>query len=205
MKNSDNSRRAKAGSRGSQLKLAKGKGGESEAEGRSELVGENVVFPQSKYAFLDRDGALIYEPQDTFQVDRMDILKILPGVIVGLQEIKKSGYKLVMVTNQDGLGTESFPWENFEGPHNEMLRQFGEAAVHFDEIFICPHFKSNKCSCRKPKIGLVEKLLASGDVDKKSSFMYGDRDTDRQFAENIGVRFIKAQTNEPFNINLKKL
>lgn len=151
-----------------------------------------------KYAFLDRDGALIFEPQDTFQVDRLDQLQILPGVLSGLKNLGKLCYRLVMVTNQDGLGTGKYPKKNFEIIQQRLFKIFEDHGIMFDEIFICPHFKEENCACRKPKTGLVDELFRTGSVDSKNSFMYGDRETDRQFAENLGIRFIKADTNGPF-------
>lgn len=157
------------------------------------------ILPQ-KYAFLDRDGALIFEPQDTYQIDSLEKLKILPGVLEGLKKLIVQGYKLAMISNQDGLGTPSFPQEDFEKPHNKMLEIFKENGITFDKIFICPHFTKDACACRKPKIGLVEEFFRTTEVDRQNSFMYGDRDTDREFAENIGVRFVKADTNGAFTL-----
>lgn len=151
-----------------------------------------------KIAFLDRDGALIFEPQDTFQIDSPKKLQILPGVIKGLKTLIKNGFELVMVSNQDGLGTKSFPQKAFEAPQNEMLKIFAKNGIKFSEICICPHFKKDNCACRKPKTGLVDKFMRENEVDIAQSFMYGDRETDRQFAENLGIRFIKADTNGPF-------
>lgn len=151
-----------------------------------------------KYAFLDRDGALIFEPQDTFQVDRLDQLQILPGVISGLKNLQKLGYRLVMLTNQDGLGSEKYPQKNFDLVQQRLLKIFEENGIVFEKIFVCPHFKEENCGCRKPKTGLVDEFFRTASVDLQNSFMYGDRETDRQFAENLGIRFIKADTNGPF-------
>lgn len=159
-----------------------------------------------KIAFLDRDGALIYEPppEETapgeipYQIDSIAKLKILPNVIEGLQKLIQSGYKLVMISNQDGIGTEIFPQESFEAPQNEMLKIFKKNGIEFDAIFICPHLPEENCNCRKPKTELVQDFLDQNNIDLQKSFMYGDRDSDRQFAENIGVRFIQAKTNGPF-------
>lgn len=155
---------------------------------------------QQKYAFLDRDGALIYEPPDDFQIDSLEKLFILPGVISGLKKLTSNGYKLVLISNQDGLGTNSFPKENFKTPQKEMLKIFAENDITFDQIFICPHFPEDNCECRKPKIGMVEKFLSENNIDKNNSFMYGDRESDRKFAKNIGIPFYKVITNGQFNI-----
>lgn len=155
-----------------------------------------------KVAFLDRDGTLIFEPQDTFQVDRVDLVQVLPGVIEGLQTLVSRGYALVLVTNQDGLGTDSFPRAGFEAAQNKMLEIFKANEIHFLKVFICPHFPSEACLCRKPKLGLVEDFIKTLPLDFKNSLMIGDRETDHQFAENLGISFISMPTNGSFPLPL---
>jgi histidinol-phosphate aminotransferase len=162
-------------------------------------VYEKVILGKSKkYAFIDRDGTLIFEPQDTYQIDSLDKLKILDGVIKGLKGLITQGYELVMISNQDGLGTSSFPKVDFEAPQNKMLSIFKGSGIKFKEIFICPHLPSENCDCRKPKIGLVKKLLKENQINKGNSFVCGDRNTDKLLAENIGVKFIPMKTNGDF-------
>lgn len=161
-------------------------------------------FKLKKYAFLDRDGTLIFEPQDTFQIDSCKKLKILDGVLQGLKQLTKKGYELIMITNQDGLGTSSFPKANFKAPQNRMLSIFEDNGIKFKQIFICPHLPSENCDCRKPKIGLVKKFLNKNYIDKSKSFVCGDRKTDKLFAKNIGVKFISMQTNGNFYKALTK-
>lgn len=164
-------------------------------------VYQNVILNKSeskKCAFLDRDGTLIFEPQDTLQIDSIEKLKILDGVIQGLKELTRLGYELIMVTNQDGLDTSSFPQANFQAPQNKMLTIFEENGIKFKKIFICPHLPSKNCGCRKPKIGLVNKFLRNNKIDKKNSFVCGDRASDKLFAKNIGIKFISMQTNGDF-------
>ncbi len=151
-----------------------------------------------KYAFLDRDGTLIFEPQDTFQVDGIEKLKILDGTIKGLKELKKLGYKLIMVSNQNGIGTSSFPKDNFDEPQNKMLSIFKENGITFAKIFVCPHLPLDNCNCRKPKTGLVKKFFRENQIDKNNSLVCGDRTTDKLFAKNIEVKFIPMQTNGNF-------
>lgn len=153
-----------------------------------------------KYAFLDRDGTLIYEPQDDFQIDSLEKLKILPGVIDGLKKLIDDGFSLVIATNQDGLGEPSFPLESFEIPQNRMLEIFKENGIEFTAVFVCPHRVSDNCACRKPKTGLVDEFLKDK-IGMSSSFVYGDRETDREFAKNLNLKFIKAQTNGKFNLD----
>lgn len=150
---------------------------------------------QEKYALLDRDGTLIFEPQDTFQIDSIEQLQVLSGVVEGLQREINRGYKLVMVSNQDGLGTDIYPLENFERVQSHLLWTFREHGITFNEILICSHSPQDNCACRKPKTGLVDKLTRSGNFDREKSYMYGDRDTDGEFANNLGITFNRAKTN----------
>jgi histidinol-phosphatase len=155
-------------------------------------------LPQ-KYAFLDRDGTLIYEPPDTEQIDSIEKLQVLPGVIKGLQTLKRAGYKLVMVSNQDGLGTASFPRDDFDSAQNEMFRIFAKADIRFDQILICPHTLEDDCDCRKPKLGLFAGLGLFND----GSFVCGDRETDHQLATNLGIEFVPMETNGDFSDAIK--
>jgi imidazoleglycerol-phosphate dehydratase / histidinol-phosphatase len=140
-----------------------------------------------KILFIDRDGTLIEEPPDE-QVDALDKLRFLPGVFASLQRLIAAGYRLVMVTNQDGLGTASFPREQFEIPQQFMLEAFASQGVTFDEIFVCPHKPADGCACRKPLVGILGDYLQRQAVDLAASAMLGDRQTDLEFARNIGVR-----------------
>ncbi len=148
-----------------------------------------------KIVFMDRDGTMIYEPPGTKQVDELSDLRILPGVMPGLQRLLKRGYRLVMVSNQDGLGTRQFPKKKFQMVQNELLFQLKRHRIKFYKIFICPHFAEDHCACRKPKTGLVEDFLKKRAVDWKNSFVIGDRGSDLRFAENLGVRGYKMKTN----------
>lgn len=164
-------------------------------------VYKNVILSKTqpkKYAFIDRDGTLIFEPQDTFQIDSIKKLKILDGVITGLKTLVEKRYELIMVTNQNGLGTASFPWPNFQAPQNKMLSIFEKNGIKFKKIYICPHLPVKNCSCRKPKVGLVKKFLKENLIDQEQSFFCGDKTTDRLFAENIGIKYIPMQTNGDF-------
>ena len=148
-----------------------------------------------KVLFIDRDGTLIEEPGDK-QVDALAKLRLLPGVVPALLELRAAGYELVMVSNQDGLGTESFPEEDFTGPHELMLHVFESQGIRFDEIFICPHLPADGCECRKPRTGLLTRYLASTHLDLDRSAVIGDRETDLELAQNIGLRGIRIGGNE---------
>ncbi|MDR2214218.1 MAG: bifunctional histidinol-phosphatase/imidazoleglycerol-phosphate dehydratase HisB [Nevskiaceae bacterium] len=144
--------------------------------------------------FVDRDGTLIEEPADE-QVDSLDKIRFMPGVFAALQSIVAAGYRLVMVTNQDGLGTASFPLEQFEQPQRFMLDAFASQGLTFDAICVCPHRPADNCDCRKPKPGIVRDYLASHSIDLAASAMVGDRQTDLDFAQNIGVRGFRVLNN----------
>ena len=142
--------------------------------------------------FLDRDGTLNEEPPDE-QVDSLEKIKLLPGVIPALLDLKRAGFTFVMVTNQDGLGTEFLPREQFEHAHQFILALFASQGITFDEVFVCPHFKREDCACRKPKTGMVEEFVRANPIDKALSFMVGDRDTDLEFAVRLGIEGIRVR------------
>jgi len=151
-----------------------------------------------KIAFLDRDGTLIFEPVDTKKIDSLDRLKILPGVIVGLKKLMDDGFKLVLVSNQNGIGTKDFPEEDFRIPQDKFLEILKNEGIEFYKIFVCPHLPDFGCACRKPKTGLVKDFIESEKIDLEKSFMLGDRDTDLEFARNIGVSGFRIMTNSRF-------
>lgn len=147
----------------------------------------------SKYAFVDRDGTMIIEPQHTFQVDSLDSLEILPGVIEALKKLSKDGYKLIMVSNQNGIGSPSYPQEDFDIPQNAMMQIFYGEGIIFDQVLVCPHFPSENCDCCKPKLGMLEHIK---DIDRATSIMIGDRATDMELARNLGIKGIKLELNK---------
>ena len=146
----------------------------------------------ARILFLDRDGTLNAEPPDE-QVDSLEKIRLMPGVIPALIELKRAGFALVMVTNQDGLGTASLPRDAFERAHRFILELFASQGIVFDQVFICPHFKREECACRKPKVGMVRAYLDAQPIDAARSFMVGDRDTDMEFAANLGITGLKIR------------
>ncbi len=139
-----------------------------------------------KIAFLDRDGTLIWEPLDK-QVDQLAKVSLMPGVFPALMRLKEAGYQFVMITNQDGLGTDSFPLEDFRPVQDFVLELFASQGIVFRDIFICPHFEDDGCKCRKPLPGHIANFLDQVAVDRSNSVVIGDRETDLEFAQNIGV------------------
>ncbi len=136
--------------------------------------------------FVDRDGTLIEEPKD-HQVDSYDKLVLVPGVIPAMLRLRDAGWKFVMVTNQDGLGTDSFPQEQFDGPHELMLQILGSQGITFIDVLIDRSHPQENLPTRKPGTALMTALLKDRGIDWSRSVMVGDRATDREFADNLGI------------------
>lgn len=146
-----------------------------------------------KILFIDRDGTLIEEPED-FQIDSYEKLRFVKGVIPALLKLHDAGYQFVIVSNQDGLGTEAYPQETFDGPHRLMLQVFESQGITFREELIDKSFPHENLPTRKPGIGLALHYLRDRGIDLDKSAMVGDRETDNQFARNMGIRAFQLKT-----------
>lgn len=157
-----------------------------------------------KVLFVDRDGTLIEEPDD-FQVDSVDKVHLVRDAIPALLELAQYGYRFVMVTNQDGLGTASLPQADFAAAHEHTLQLFSSQGVTFDEIFICPHLPQDNCECRKPRTGLLTRYLAATDIKLSQSAVIGDRATDMELAKRIGVQGLLVNSDDAAAMNWKQI
>ena len=148
-----------------------------------------------KVLFIDRDGTLVLEPKD-YQLDNLSKLVFYPKVFNFLARIaKEMDYSLVMVTNQDGLGTESFPEDDFWPTHNFLINAFENEGIVFDEILIDKSFPSDNAPTRKPRTGLLSHYIQGG-FDLENSYVIGDRLTDMELAKNLGVKGIFIANDE---------
>ena len=149
-----------------------------------------------KVLFIDRDGTLAIEPAD-YQLDAIDKLEFYPEVFTYLGKIaREMDYELVMVTNQDGLGTASFPEEDFWPTHNFVLKSFENEGVTFDNILIDKSFPADNAPTRKPRTGLLTQYLDSEQYDLANSYVIGDRLTDMELAKNLGAKGLFIANDE---------
>jgi imidazoleglycerol-phosphate dehydratase/histidinol-phosphatase len=142
--------------------------------------------------FVDRDGTLIEEPADK-QVDSLRKVRFMPGVFAALSQLTRHGYRLVMVTNQDGLGSERYPRAVFEEVQEFVLDAFSSQGIVFDAVLVCPHTASEDCACRKPKTQLIDRYLGTREIDLAASAVVGDRETDLELARNVALRGVRVQ------------
>ncbi|MDZ7643689.1 MAG: bifunctional histidinol-phosphatase/imidazoleglycerol-phosphate dehydratase HisB [Woeseiaceae bacterium] len=142
--------------------------------------------------FIDRDGTLVAEPDDE-QIDRLDKIRLLPDVIPSLRQLADAGFRLVMVSNQDGLGTEAFPQDDFDRCQQHIIDLFASQGIRFDDVFVCPHLPADGCDCRKPRTGLLTRFLARTAIDTERSAVIGDRESDLELARNLGLRGLRVR------------
>ncbi|WP_026144072.1 bifunctional histidinol-phosphatase/imidazoleglycerol-phosphate dehydratase HisB [Xanthomonas sp. SHU 199] len=143
--------------------------------------------------FVDRDGTLIEEPAD-FQIDAYEKLRFVQGVIPAMLKLRDAGYQFVIVTNQDGLGSEAYPQAAFDGPNDLMLQIFASQGIVFREVLVDRSWPADNAPTRKPGIGLMLPYLQDRSIDWARSAMVGDRITDIQFAENLRIRGFQLRT-----------
>jgi len=145
--------------------------------------------------FVDRDGTLIEEPAD-FQIDQYEKLRFVRGVIPAMLKLRDAGYEFVIVTNQDGLGSEAYPQAAFDGPNDLMLQVFESQGIVFREVLVDRSWPQDNAPTRKPGIGLMLPYLQDRTIDWARSAMVGDRLTDIQFADNLRIRGFQLRTEQ---------
>lgn len=158
-----------------------------------------------KILFIDRDGTIVLEPND-YQLDSLEKLEFYPNVFQYLGKIvKEMDFELVLVTNQDGLGTNSFPEKDFWPTQNFILNAFANEGIEFDKIFIDSSFPEENSPNRKPRTGMLTKYINNSDYDLENSIVIGDRITDVELAKNLGCKAIFINKNDNLGSNESKL
>ena len=157
-----------------------------------------------KALFIDRDGTIIWEPPVTEQVDTLEDLVFMPGVIGALGKISEMDFELVIASNQDGLGTASYPREQFDVVHNKMLQVLGGEGVTFDDQLIDVTYKSDNQPTRKPGTGMFGKYM-TGEYDLSQCYVIGDRLTDVELAKNLGSKAILYTADQSRVQEMKQL
>lgn len=149
---------------------------------------KKIISMVKKFLFIDRDGTLITEPKYTYQIDCFSKFFFEPYVIPSLIKLINFGYQLILITNQDGLGSLHYSIKKFSMIQNFFLHIFSSQGIFFRSILICPHYIHDNCQCRKPNIELVKYWVYNKIIDKKNSYVIGDRITDIQLAKNMGIQ-----------------
>ena len=145
--------------------------------------------------FVDRDGTLIEEPED-FQIDGFEKLRLVRDVIPAMLKLRDAGYQFVMVSNQDGLGSDAYPQADFDGPHQLMMQIFSSQGIEFREVLIDRSFPADNAPTRKPGIGMMLGYLQDRSIDWQRSAMVGDRPSDIEFARNLNIRGLQLRTEQ---------
>src|SRR3989344_6633767 len=142
--------------------------------------------------FLDRDGTLIEDAGENKDIEKY---KLLEGVVDGLKIFRRFGFKLIVVTNQSGIGRGYYTEESMHKFHDKMIEDLEKNGVKLDGIYFCPHHPDKDCECRKPKTGMIDKAVKELGIEIKGSFMIGDKDTDVELAHKAGMKGILIQTD----------
>ncbi|MFL9582101.1 bifunctional histidinol-phosphatase/imidazoleglycerol-phosphate dehydratase HisB [Stenotrophomonas sp. AB1(2024)] len=145
--------------------------------------------------FVDRDGTLIEEPAD-FQIDAYEKIRFVRDVIPAMLKLRDAGYQFVIVSNQDGLGSEGYPQASFDGPNDLMLQIFASQGIVFRDVLIDGSWPHDNAPTRKPGIGMMLPYLQDRSIDWARSAMVGDRPTDIQFAQNMNIRGFQLRTEQ---------
>ena len=147
---------------------------------------------KKRVLFVDRDGTILVEPPEDYQVDSLEKLEFIPGAISGLSSLSQLDYELVLASNQDGLGSNTFPEETFWPAHTKMMRTLAGEGVFFDNQLIDPTFPQDDMPTRKPGTGMFGEYI-TGEYDLAASYVIGDRLTDVELAYNLGAKAILLQ------------
>ncbi|MBX7137930.1 MAG: HAD-IIIA family hydrolase [Oligoflexia bacterium] len=150
-----------------------------------------VALPRAPAVFLDRDGTLIEHVEYLFEVSKF---KLLPGAMEQLLRLKLAGYRLVVVTNQPGIGTGYFTFEDFFRVNRELLKAASAAGVMLDRVYFCPHSPAEPCDCRKPGIGMIKRAERELNLDLAKSYMIGDTTIDIKAGNDAGCQSILVKT-----------
>lgn len=149
-----------------------------------------------KILFIDRDGTIIEEPKDTFQIDSLELLDIRPKAIRNLYKIATElDFDLAIVSNQDGLGTDAYPQASFDLVQNKMIKILENEGITFKAVHIDDSFEHENKPTRKPNIGMLQQYM-TGEYDLKNSFVIGDRETDQVLANNLGCKCIIIKNHQ---------
>jgi len=148
---------------------------------------------ENKAVFIDRDGTINV---NVGYIDHPDDFQMYPGVIEGIKLLKKNGYKIIVVTNQSGIGRGYFEKKNLDDIHHKMKNELFENGTSVDAIYFCPHHPKDNCNCRKPRTGLLEKAVKDLDINIEESFIIGDRMLDMEAGDKIGCKTVLIPEDE---------
>ncbi len=166
-----------------------------------DVNGKNITiapegFPTYEKApaiFLDRDGTINEHVEYLHEVSKF---KLIPGVLEALRDLKQKGFRLVIVTNQPGIGVGYFSKEDFFKVNREFLKACNKAGVNIDRVYFCPHSRADNCNCRKPNIGMLQRAVADLNIDLSGSFMIGDMTSDLKAGKDAGCRAVLVKTGQ---------
>ena len=156
----------------------------------------------NKAAFIDRDGTI---NANIGYIDSPDSFKMYSGVAEGIKLLNEDGFKVIIITNQSGIARGFFSEETLDKIHNKMKKELSDKGAKIDAIYYCPHHPDEKCSCRKPNPGLIEKATNDLDIDTKKSFILGDRMLDVEAGHKKGCKTVLVPENkEKVNIEMEE-